>query len=1187
MQSFFITQHQRLKSSFTVAHYPLRNSAILDTGTTIHIFNEVSRFLRITAAPEGDHVWAGDSKVSILGYGDVDIMVKGPQGPQILRLYGAAYCENFACNLVSFKQLQNRGIWWDTRPGQNCLRWQTFEMLAKIEIKYDQYVLEYIDKDVTKRSFFARRNRFNSFTQKRPQRAPAMLWHLRLGHPGPQVIEHLTSRSLGVRIKGPTTAQCEDCGVSKIKRQIRRTRRYERKDPIQPFERLAIDFHDIEEDPQGFNSLVLVTERTSGYMWDFYLTDRKSKTLIDLLTYIIDFFESRYKKPSVIECDNEIVTQKPKVAEQLAKLQVKVEPSAPYAQAQNGGAERSGGVIKDKARAMSGKLPNQLWREVYSAAVYLYNRSPRYSNNWMTPYEALLRRKPGQEHLKAYGCKVFVMKPDALRKEGRLKRLNPKAWIGYLVGYTSSNIYRIWVPVRNTIISARDVIFDEEQIFDGTIEGLALDVKEVDLEDLARTLQQITMPVSNDITEEAMETGPSLEDAATFDLTDDLWTSSSVEEHLGTDLQTDTFTKREEAVQSEIVMLPSPPQTPPAALLAAAIASGREEPSYLEDPYVLDPKKHVSWQGAFAAGRLGNAIGTINGQPVDRARLLRLLRSPKPRIHRRDLPPPPDAHSDLETHPLGKMFAEAEQDHLRSHREMSSWSEVARSSIKKRIQVLDCMWVYVYKFDKHGRFLKCKSRLVVRGDQQARSPHNTYAATLAGRSFRTLIALAARFDLELVQYDAVNAFVNAKLDEEIYMKMPPGHRRQGTILRLHKALYGLRKSPLLWQRELTGALKSLGFKPVPSEPCCLTRNGILIFFYVDDIVFAFSKQMATVAQSLIERLKARYALSGGGDLQWFLGIEIIRDRQKRLIWLSQASFIDKISSLATSQPRSDTPMGIEELLPYAGKAKGQESRLYQVKIGSLLYAAVITRPDIAFAVSRLARFNCNPSPRHHYAADRVLCYLRRTRALALKFGGGDDFEVASDASFADNTLDRKSSQAYAMKLFGGLIGWRANKQETVSTSTTEAELLALAQAAKEAEFMSRLFEELTLKLESKRIRVQCDNKQTIRLVNAEIATLRTQLRHVDIHNHWLRQEVAQERIEVTYTPSAKLMADGLTKALQGTKFQDFVKQIGLEPVAEQLEEKRQKEEKDEEELEELVMRACDKADPEKDPDLDE
>ncbi|KAM4066975.1 reverse transcriptase (RNA-dependent DNA polymerase) [Hirsutella rhossiliensis] len=272
-------------------------------------------------------------------------------------------------------------------------------------------------------------------------------------------------------------------------------------------------------------------------------------------------------------------------------------------------------------------------------------------------------------------------------------------------------------------------------------------------------------------------------------------------------------------------------------------------------------------------------------------------------------------------------------------------------------------------------------------------------------------------------------------------------------------------------------------------------NGIIVFFYVDDIVFAYQRKNETRAQALEAQMREKYQLTGGNSLQWFLGIEILRDREKGFIWLSQASYIDKISRLAKKHRSFDTPMGVNELFPFNGIASFADINSYQVKIGSVLYAAVITRPDIAFVTSKLSKFNSNPGPKHHEAADRVICYLQQTKGLALRLGGGDDFEVASDASFADNSSDRKSSQAFAMKLFGGLI------------------------AAKESIY---------------------------------VATLRTKLRHVDIHNHWLRQEITNGTLEVKYTPSAEMMADGLTKALQGPKFQAFVNQIGLHDISDRL-----------------------------------
>lgn len=122
----------------------------------------------------------------------------------------------------------------------------------------------------------------------------------------------------------------------------------------------------------------------------------------------------------------------------------------------------------------------------------------------------------------------------------------------------------------------------------------------------------------------------------------------------------------------------------------------------------------------------------------------------------------------------------------------------------------------------------------------------------------------------------------------------------------------------------------------------------------------------------------------------------------------------------------------------------------------------------------------------------------------------------------------------------------------MTTSTTEAELLSLAQAAKESMFVSRLVREFGVKLDDSRITIQCDNIQTIRLINADITLLRTKLRHVDIHNHWLRQEATKNRIRVVYTPTNDMMADGLTKVLPYAAHQHFIQQVGLVDITEKL-----------------------------------
>ena len=641
------------------------------------------------------------------------------------------------------------------------------------------------------------------------------------------------------------------------------------------------------------------------------------------------------------------------------------------------------------------------------------------------------------------------------------------------------------------------MIFNEDELFSGNVEDLKDDLLHTTTTEFMELIERLAIleTRSLDVLPES-----TVEDDIEFMVPIGLDTALDADPLV--DLDSQCVPMPEQALDAQEVY-PTPEQTPPVALLAYSIRQTQEPICQASTQTSQD---NGVWQAAFNAGRLSAPIGTIDGKTLDKAQLhRRLLNGYKPM--RSELPPVPKRHSELASHPFGDLFIQAELQHLQTHKDMNSWTEIDKSDPQARgEQVIQCMWVYTYKFDKHGRFQKCKARLVVRGDQQrGLRTEDTYAATLAGRSFRVLMAIAAKFDLELIQFDVVNAFVNATLPYVVFMTLPPGYRTPGKVLRLNKALYGLRISPLLWQKEFSSTLQSAGYSPIPHEPYCYTKDGILIFFYVDDIVIAYPKGKDHLAQALVTVLRGRYNLTGGNELQWFLGIEVVRDRPRRLIWLSQLAYITKISQLVENTSiNAQTPMGPIELFPRDGIALAFEISRYQRKIGSILYAAVNTRPDIAFAASRLARFLTNPGPAHQTAADQVLLYLERTWGFGLQLGGDDDFIVYSNASFADNTINRKSSQAYAMKLFRGLIGWRANKQPTVTTSTTEAELLALSQAAKEALYISWLIIELSVQLDDSRIQILCDNKQTIRLVTAEIALLQTKLRYIDIHNHWLR-----------------------------------------------------------------------------------
>ena len=234
--------------------------------------------------------------------------------------------------------------------------------------------------------------------------------------------------------------------------------------------------------------------------------------------------------------------------------------------------------------------------------------------------------------------------------------------------------------------------------------------------------------------------------------------------------------------------------------------------------------------------------------------------------------------------------------------------------------------------------------------------------------------------------------------------------------------------------------------------------------------------------------------------------------------------------------------------------------MYRKKVGSICYPAVITRPDIAKAASKLSEFLTNPGPDHLKAADHCLRYLYGTRHLGTRYSAktsiGDRlteyagptpnhqvFQITSDASYA-NFTDRKSGEGYTFRLFGGPIDWTSRKQATLTTSTTEVELLSLLHAGKELLWWKRLFGKLRFEV-GHDLTMLVDNRQTIRLLTSEIPRLETKLRHIDIAQCWLRQEVQNGHIDVAYLPTARMTLDGLTKLLPAQKHQVFVQHLGM------------------------------------------
>jgi hypothetical protein len=295
-------------------------------------------------------------------------------------------------------------------------------------------------------------------------------------------------------------------------------------------------------------------------------------------------------------------------------------------------------------------------------------------------------------------------------------------------------------------------------------------------------------------------------------------------------------------------------------------------------------------------------------------------------------------------------------------------------------------------------------------------------------------------------------------------------------------------------------------------------------------------------------LMKQFKLREIGQLKWFLGIRVMRDRVHHKLWLCQDSYITKVAKTFNLEYRkARAPMATDILKPYEGQALPYDTHRYQRKVGSIAYLASTTRPDCTRTLQKLSEYLQNPSPDHETAADQCIAYAHTTRFYALEFNSADIqtiFQVASDTSFADDSVRRWSTEGGVFKLFGGCIDWFCNLQRTVTTSSTEAELLALSHICAWLYWWRRVFDQLELDLDSEAT-VHCDNLQTVRLMMKETPKLVTKLKHIDIHQHWLRQETAKGAVKIEWISTVDMPADGLTKALRSQKHATFIKQLNL------------------------------------------
>lgn len=470
-------------------------------------------------------------------------------------------------------------------------------------------------------------------------------------------------------------------------------------------------------------------------------------------------------------------------------------------------------------------------------------------------------------------------------------------------------------------------------------------------------------------------------------------------------------------------------------------------------------------------------------------------------------------------------------------------------------RTIDAKWVFKIKRLADGSIAKYKARLVARGFKQKYGIDytETFAPVFKYATLRIVIALAKLFGWPVEQLDVVTAFLYGSMKELVFIQIPEGMELNGNFdcLKLLKSIYGLKQASRVWNETFDEFVRSIDFEVSKFDPCLYIKHRddqcTLLLVYVDDVIVTGSsaQQIASVKM----QLKDRFEMTDSGPCKFVLGIEVV-DNTDGSVTLCQRRYVDDILKrfgMEDCKPVA-SPVDISLKLTADDEVNAQATVPYREAVGALMHLMCATRPDIAFAVGMVSRFMESPKEMHWTAVKRILRYLKGTKSIGVRFDPsvGLDFKGFSDADWAGDVTDRKSTSGFVFQLVGGPISWGSKKQSSVSLSTSEAEYVALSLAIQEAKWVYRLLCEVLAATGAPlpKLVVFEDNQSCIKMTKNPVNHGRA--KHIDIKFHHIRDEVKSGEVEVEYCPTAAMLADLLTKGLPGPRHQDLTHALGVQ-----------------------------------------